>query len=148
MPDWAWWLIISVVFAFGELIVFTGFILGPLAIAAAVTAIAAGLGAPIGVQLAVFAVLAIGSMFALRPIAKRHMSSPPEFRTNAAALVDKQARVLEALSSDAPGLIRLENENWTARPVPGIDRIAPETYVRVVEIAGATAIVEPIDSTS
>src|SRR4051794_33374590 len=145
MPDWSWWLILSVVFAFGELIIFTGFVLGPLAVAAVITAIAAALGASIGLQLAIFAVLGIASMLALRPIAKRHLSAPPEYRTNVDALIDKQARVLEALGPDAPGLIRLQNENWTARPADGVSHIQPETYVRVVRIEGATAIVEVID---
>lgn len=146
MPDWAWWLIVSVAFAFGELLVFTGFILGPLAIASVATAIAAALGASVPLQLAIFAVLGIGSIFALRPIAKRHLDAAPEYRTNVDALIDKPARVLEALTQDAPGLVRLENENWTARPVEGIARIEPETHVRVVSIAGATAIVEPLDT--
>jgi membrane protein implicated in regulation of membrane protease activity len=137
MPDWAWWLIVSVAFAFGELLVFTGFILGPLAIASVVTAIAAALGASVPLQLAIFAVLGI---------AKRHLDAAPEYRTNVDALIDKQARVLEALTQDAPGLVRLENENWTARPVNGIARIEPETHVRVVSISGATAIVEPLEN--
>ncbi|MGH2906739.1 MAG: NfeD family protein [Solirubrobacterales bacterium] len=134
--------------AFGELIVFTGFILGPLAIAALLTAIIAAFGASIELQLAAFAIMAIGAMFTLRPIAKRHLSSPPEILTNVDALIGKQARVLEALTQDHTGLIRLENENWTSSPVVGVARIEPETYVRVVRIAGATAIVEPLDSPS
>jgi membrane protein implicated in regulation of membrane protease activity len=143
MPDWSIWLIVAIVFALGELAVFTGFILGPLAIAAAITAIVAALGASTELELAVFAVCAIGAIVVLRPLARKHLSAPPELRTNAAALIGKDARVLEPVSHDQIGLIRLENENWTAKPVSGIDRIEPETYVTVVEIAGATAIVKP-----
>jgi len=145
MPDWAYWLIAAVIFAIGELIVFTGFILGPLAVAALFAAVAAALGAGVEVQLAVFAVLGIGSMVVLRPIARRHMKTPPELRTNAEALIGKHARVLQAMTQDSPGLVRLENENWTARPAEGFARIDANTHVRVARIAGATAIVEPLE---
>ena len=61
MPDWAYWLIAAVILAIGEIVIFTGFILGPLALAAAATAVAAALGASTGLQLAIFAVLWWGS---------------------------------------------------------------------------------------
>jgi membrane protein implicated in regulation of membrane protease activity len=145
MPDWSLWLIVAIVLALGELAIFTGFILGPMAAAAALTAAAAAaFGAAIEVQLGVFCVSSAVMIAALRPIAKRHLSAPPEILTNAQALLGKRARVLETVAEDAPGLVRLENENWTARPVSGTGPIAPETHVRVVEIAGATAIVEPL----
>ncbi|MBK5230163.1 MAG: NfeD family protein [Thermoleophilia bacterium] len=145
MPDWSWWMIVAVVFALGELAVFTGFILGPLAIAAAVAAAAAASGAGIEVQLIVFGVFSAVTITLLRPIAKRHMNSPPEILTNAPALIGKRAIVLEAMTDEAPGLIRLENENWTARPATGISRIEAESRVVVKQIAGATAIVEPLN---
>ncbi|MFY9488102.1 MAG: NfeD family protein [Solirubrobacterales bacterium] len=148
MDAWSWWLIAAVALALGELVVFTGFILGPLALAAAVTAIVAAFDVGMEIQLAVFAVLATVSITLLRPIAKRHMNAPPEILTNVAALVGKRARVISTITDDAQGLIRLENENWSASPAPGIDRIEPETHVRVVEINGATAVVEPLESTS
>ncbi|MBI5309651.1 MAG: NfeD family protein [Actinobacteria bacterium] len=143
MPDWSWWLIVAVIFALGELAIFTGFILGPLAVAAAATAGVAALGGSIEVQLAVFIVASTVMITALRPIAKRHMQSPPEILTNTAALVGKNARVLEAMTPDSPGMVRLENENWTALPAPGVGRIEAETHVIVKRIDGATAIVEP-----
>lgn len=149
MPDWSLWLIVAIVLALGELAIFTGFILGPMAAAAALTAaVAAGFGAGIEVQLGVFCVSSAVMIAALRPIARRHLRAPPEILTNAQALLGKRARVIETVAEDAPGLVRLENENWTARPAPGSGPIAPETHVRVVEIAGATAIVEPLADNS
>lgn len=147
MPDWSWWLILAIVFALGELAIFTGFIFGPLAVAAAVTAGAAALGAGIEVQLAVFIVLAVIMITALRPIAKRHMQSAPAL-TNTAALVGKRARVTESMTRDSTGMVRLENENWTAAPVEGVEEIAAETHVIVKRIDGATAVVEPETNTA
>lgn len=147
MPDWSWWLILSVVFALGELAIFTGFIFGPLAVAAAATAGAAALGAGVEIQLAVFLVLSAIMITALRPLAKRHMNEAPAL-TNTAALVGKRARVTEPMTADSPGMVRLENENWTARPAEGVDRIEPETHVIVKRIDGATAVVEPESQTA
>ena len=92
---------------------------------------------------AIFLVLGIASMFALRPVAKRHLEGDPELKTNVDALIGKQARVLEELTHEKLGLVRFEEDNWTARPVAGVEHIPADTRVRVVEIAGATAIVEP-----
>jgi membrane protein implicated in regulation of membrane protease activity len=143
MPDWSIWLIVAVLFAGGELVIFTGFILGPFAVAAAITAVVAAFDTTTELQLAVFGILSLVMMLALRPIARKHLEAPPEIRTNADALIGKEARVLEPITHDQPGLIRLVNENWSASPVQGVPRIDPEQYVTVVEIAGATAIVEP-----
>ncbi len=94
-------------------------------------------------QLAVFAVGGVVMILALRPLAKRHLHAPTELRTNVDALVGKPARVLRSMDFDTPGLIRLENENWTATPAPGINEIGEGERVIVVEIKGATAVVRP-----
>lgn len=145
MEDWIYWMIFAVIMAGLELAVFSIFIFGPLALAAAVTAVVAGLGGSVEVQLAVFIVLALASMFTLYPIAKRHRNSDPELATNVDALIGKEARTLEEISHESLGLIRFDDSNWTARTKEGIGSIPPETRVRVVSIAGATAIVEPFD---
>lgn len=130
----------------GEILVFSGFILAPLALAALVTAVVAAFEVSTELQLAVFAGASVLSLALLRPLAKRHLDQPPEYRTNAAALVDREARVLKTITRDDPGLVRLVNETWTAAPAEGFDRIDEGVHVRVVDIAGATAIVKPIDS--
>jgi membrane protein implicated in regulation of membrane protease activity len=137
-------MILAVLMAGLELAVFTIFIFGPLAVAAVVTAIVAAAGGSIEVQLAVFILLGLTSMVALYPIAKRHRAGESLSATNVDALIGKPARTLEALSPEAMGLIRLENDNWTARPAPGILEIPAGIEVEVVSIAGATAIVKPL----
>lgn len=148
MEDWIYWMIFAVVMAGIELAVFSIFIFGPLAVAAAVTAIVAALGGTVEVQLAVFIILALTSMFALYPIAKRQKNSNPELVTNVDALIGKEARTLEEISQESLGLIRFDDSNWTARTKDGIGAIAPDTRVRVISIAGATAIVEPVETTT
>lgn len=148
MDDWIYWMIFAVVMAAVELAVFSIFIFGPLAVAAAVTAVVAALGGSIELQLAVFIVLALSAMFALYPLARRHNAADPELATNVDALIGREARTLEEISHESLGLIRFENENWTARTAPGGAPIPPDTAVRVLSIAGATAVVEPLEPTT
>lgn len=145
MDDWIYWMIFAVVMAAIELAVFSIFVFGPLALAAAVTAVVAALGGTIELQLAVFIVLALGSMFALYPVAKKQRDASPELATNVDALVGKEARTLETIDRESLGLIRFDDSNWTARAADGVDSIPPDTPVRVLSIAGATAIVEPLE---
>lgn len=143
MPDWAWWLILTVALLAGEVLIFTAFILGPLSLASGAAAVAAALGAPIEVQLAIFAIGGTAAILLLRPIAVKHLDTPQELRTNVDAYTGKRARVLRAMDDDSPGLVRIGTEDWTASPAPGVESIAEGEQVKVVEIKGATAIVEP-----
>lgn len=146
MEDWIYWMIFAVVMAGIELLVFSIFIFGPLAMAAACTAVVAGFGGSMELQLAVFIILTLTSMFALYPIAKRHRAGDPELATNVDALIGKEARTLEEISHESLGLIRFDDSNWTARTKDDVGTIPPDTRVRVVSIAGATAIVEPFET--
>jgi membrane protein implicated in regulation of membrane protease activity len=148
MEDWIYWMIFAVLMAAIELTVFTIFIFGPLAIAAVITAIAAGLGAEVEIQLLIFIVLSLASGLALYPVAKRMKKNTPESANNVDALIGKEGRTLEEISGETLGLIRFDNSNWTARPVDGQPNIAANTPVKVVSIAGATAIVEPLGTPS
>lgn len=143
MPDWAWWLIVTILLLAGEVLIFNAFILGPLSLAAAAAALVAAAGADIEWQLAVFAIGGVLSLAALRPLAKRHLSAPEAIRTNAAALVGKHARVTQSMDIDSPGFVRLENEIWTAMPADGVVAIEEGARVIVEEIRGATAVVRP-----
>ncbi len=144
MEDWIYWMILAVVMAGIELAVFSIFIFGPLSVAATVTAVVAGLGGSLELQLAVFIVLTLVAMAALYPVARRYRDGDPKTATNVEALVGGEARTLDEISHESLGLIRFDNSNWTARPAPGGQPIPPDTAVRVVSIAGATAVVEPL----
>ncbi|MBJ7459930.1 MAG: NfeD family protein [Thermoleophilaceae bacterium] len=148
MEDWVYWMILAVLMAAAELAVFSVFIFGPLALAAVITAIVAATGAGMEVQLTVFILLALASGAAMYPVARRQRNQDPALVSNVDALIGKEARTLEEISGESLGLIRFDNSNWTARPVEGQPTIAANTPVKVVSIAGATAIVEPLEPTS
>jgi membrane protein implicated in regulation of membrane protease activity len=140
MDAWVLWLIAAVVLAVAEVLNLS-FFLFPFAIGAAGAAVAelAGAGTPVAVV--VFALLTAVSFGIVRPIAKRHVRTPPAIRTGTAALIGKPAVVLERIANDdASGTVRIEGEVWTARSYD--DRtIEPGTRVEVIEIRGATALV-------
>ncbi len=139
MEDWVIWLIVAAVFAAGE-IATIGFFLAPFAGGALVAALVAAIGAGAFAAWAAFLVASIALLLALRPGARRHLRQPGKLRTGTAALVGRQATVVERVGVDA-GCVRLEGEVWTARPYDEDDVFEPGKRVYVMEIRGATALV-------
>ena len=141
MEEWLLWLILAVVFGVGEILTL-GFFLAPFAGGAAVAAVVSAAGAPTAAALAVFLVIAIGLLLALRPLARAHRRLPPSIRTGTAALVGKQAMVLERIANgEGVGCVRLDGEVWTARAYDDDETFEAGTRVQVMEIRGATALV-------
>jgi membrane protein implicated in regulation of membrane protease activity len=141
MDAWVLWLIAAVVLAVAE-VVNLSFFMFPFAIGAAGAALVslAGGGTPIAVV--VFAVLTAISFGIVRPIARRHLQTPPQIRTGTAALVGRTAIVLERIANDeGVGCVRLDGEVWTARSYDEDQVFEPGTRVHVMEIKGATALV-------
>jgi membrane protein implicated in regulation of membrane protease activity len=65
---------------------------------------------------------------------------PPQIRTGTAALVGREAVVLQRTDQDG-GVVKLEGEHWTARSYLGDQVFEPGERVQVVEIRGAIALV-------
>jgi membrane protein implicated in regulation of membrane protease activity len=139
MPDWIIWVIAASALAAGEIMTL-GFFLGPIAIAAALSAIVAAIGAPVELQVAVFAVASAASLGVVRPIAKRHMRTPARLKSGTAALVGTRAVVLERVDADR-GQVKIGGEIWTARAYDEDDVFEPGARVDVMKIDGATALV-------
>jgi membrane protein implicated in regulation of membrane protease activity len=141
MEDWLLWLILAVVFGVGEIMTL-GFFLAPFAGGAAVAAVVSAVGAPFVAALAVFLVISVVLLAALRPLARSHRRMPPQIRTGTAALVGKSATVLERIeNSEGVGCVRIDGEVWTARAYMDDETYEAGTRVQVVEIRGATALV-------
>jgi membrane protein implicated in regulation of membrane protease activity len=139
MDEWVWWMIAAGVLAVGE-IATMGFFLGPIAVAAVAAAVVALVGAGLAVQWIVFIVVSLASLLVLRPIAKRHLRSPAQLRTGTAALVGRQALVLERVDRDG-GQVRLAGEVWSARAYDEDEAFESGARVEVMKIDGATALV-------
>ena len=139
MDDWVLWLLAAVILGVGEALT-TSFFLAPFAGGALAATIASGAGAGFGISLAIALVVSVVLLAALRPLARSHRRTPPQIRTGIAALVGREVLVLERITQDG-GLVKLEGEQWTARPYLDDQTFEPGDRVNVVEIRGATALV-------
>jgi membrane protein implicated in regulation of membrane protease activity len=139
MEDWVWWMVAAGALAVGE--IFTmGFFLGPIAVAAVLAAVVAAIGIDLPVQWVVFIAASLGSLAVLRPIAKRHLRTPPRIRTGTAALVGGPATVVERVDANG-GCVKIGGEIWTARAYDESESFEPGARVEVMKIDGATALV-------
>jgi membrane protein implicated in regulation of membrane protease activity len=139
MPDWVFWLIAAAVLAAGE-VATLGFFLGAVALACLPAAAVAALGGGLAIQLTVFIAGSIASLLFIRPVARRHLHTPPSIRTGTAALVGARAVVLDRVYSDG-GRVKIGGEEWTARPYDEDDVYEEGKRVEVMKIEGATALV-------
>lgn len=141
MDPWVLWLIAAVVFAVGE-IATLGFFLAPFAGGALLAALVSAAGAGDAISWAMFLVVSVVLLAALRPLARSHRKMPAQLRTGTAALVGRTAMVTERISNDeGTGSVKLEGESWTARAYDEDDVIERGRRVHVIEIRGATALV-------
>lgn len=143
MDPWLIWLIIAAVLAVAEIFTLTA-ALGMLSAAALVTAGSAAVGLPLPFQFLVFTVVATVTVLFVRPIALRHVLRPQVARFGVDALVGKGAYVVTEVTGRG-GRVRIDGEEWTARPYDETLVIPSGTTVDVIEISGATAIVYPRD---
>src|SRR3954464_9341515 len=108
MAAWLFWLIAAVILAVGE-IATTGLFLAPFAGGAVAAVLVAAAGPGVFLQLAVFLLVSIALLAALRPIARAHMRQPARLRTGTAALVGQTALVVERIANDEGiGCVRLD----------------------------------------
>jgi membrane protein implicated in regulation of membrane protease activity len=144
MDVWLVWLVLAALLGAVELLTL-GAALGLLGGAAAVTATAAALGAPVPLQLLVFAGGAATGILLVRPVVLRHLHAPPAQRFGVEALVGRTAQVLRDVSGEG-GTVRIDGEEWSARPCDPYAPVIPAgTTVSVMSIRGATALVYPQD---
>jgi membrane protein implicated in regulation of membrane protease activity len=140
MAGWLVWVILACACGVGEMLT-GGFFLAPFALGGLLAAGGQAVGGT-AVAVIVFAVASVLTLVLLRPVVRSHTRMPPALRTGAAALVGKQAIVLERIANaDGVGLVRIDGEVWTARSLFDDQEIEPGTQVEVVDIKGATALV-------
>ncbi|HEX5878409.1 MAG TPA: NfeD family protein [Actinomycetota bacterium] len=137
------WIILAAILGVAELLTLTA-ALGLLAVAALAAAGAAALGLDVFWQGVTFAVVAVAGLVGIRPLVRRQLRPRfgPQHRFGVAALVGRQARVVQEVTGHA-GRVRIGGEEWSARAYDETLVIPPGTTVDVIEIEGATALVYP-----
>jgi len=140
---WLIWVIISIVCLILELSSGDFFILC-FAIGAAVTAILAGCGAGLTVQIISFAVVSALSLLLVRPALIKKLHKPDRERlSNAEAMIGKQGKVSEGIKAGGFGRVAIDGDDWKAKSADG-NAIDKGTQVRVVEMESIIITVEPI----
>jgi len=136
---WLIWLIAAGVLAIAEALSLD-LVLIMLAGAALAAAGAAGLGAPAALQVAVFAITAIGLVGVVRPLAKRRLELPSHERIGIEALKGRNAVVVRTVDQHG-GRVKLAGEEWSAEAYDPTQVLPVGSTVQVMEIRGATAVV-------
>ena len=137
------WIILAAILGVAEILTLTA-ALGLLAVAALAAAVVAALGLGELAQFATFAVVAVAGLVGIRPLVKRNLRPRygPQHRFGVAALVGRQARVVQEVTGQA-GRVRIGGEEWSARAYDESLVIPAGATVDVIEIEGATALVYP-----
>lgn len=135
------WLVLAAAFLvieFGTVtLISVWFVVGALAATAA-----ALLGAPLWLQVLVFALVSLAMLLLLRPFFRKFVN-PHKVKTNVDALIGKQAVVTEPINNLAgTGEIRLDGVIWSARSSDG-KTIPAGTVVTIRAIEGVKAMVLP-----
>jgi membrane protein implicated in regulation of membrane protease activity len=143
MVSWIVWLIVAAVLGVAELVT-TTLAFGLIAVAALVAAAAGAIDLPVPVQFIAFVVAAGAGLGVIRPIALRHIKQPPLLRSGTAALVGRNAVVVQEVTGDS-GRVRIGGEEWSSRAYDETLVIPVGARVHVMEIEGATALVYPRD---
>jgi len=142
-PDeWRWvWIIATAVFAVGEMATPGSFFLAPFAIGAFVAAILAFADVSVTVEWAVFLIVSIAALAALRPVARRLDLNAVDHGVGSRRLVGTRATVLKAIPGDDElGLVRLDREQWRAQSTDGTP-IPVGATVRVADVQGTRVMV-------
>lgn len=138
VPAWLIWIIAAAVLAGGELLSLA-LVLIMLAAGAAAAGGAAALGAGPLLQAVIFALVSVGLLLGVRPVARRHLSVG-HTRTGIEALTGAPALVLEEVGRHS-GRVKVRGEVWSARSYDDTETFAAGEQVHVMEISGATALV-------
>ncbi len=117
----------------------SGFVLIMLGVGALVAAGFAALGAPLWLEVGVFAGTSVALTTLARPTLKRRLHTAP-VATNVDALVGDRAIVVSTVDAHG-GKIKLRGEMWSARAFDETEVLEPGRRVTVMNISGATAVV-------
>ena len=111
---WQMWAVIAVVCLILELTAGDFFIIC-FSIGAVFAVITAAVGGGIYLQLLMFAVFTLISLFWVRPFAQRYLHKGEDNRvSNADALIGRQGRVVEAVKADGFGRVQIDGDIWKA----------------------------------
>jgi membrane protein implicated in regulation of membrane protease activity len=141
---WQMWAIVAVICLIMELMAGDFFIIC-FSIGAVFAAITAAVGGGIYLQLLMFAIFTVISLFWVRPFAQRYLHKGEDNRmSNADALMGRQGRVVETVKAEGFGRVQIDGDIWKA-VTNGTADIPEGSNVRVVGRESTIITVETID---
>ena len=128
---WQMWAVVALICLILELTAGDFFIIC-FSIGGLFAAVVAALGGGFYLQLVIFAVFTLISLFWVRPFAKRYLRKGEDNRvSNAEALLGRQGRVVETVKADGFGRVQIDGDIWKAVTKESAD-IPEGANVRVV----------------
>jgi membrane protein implicated in regulation of membrane protease activity len=139
------WIVIALVL-FGAELLTLAFVAFYPALGALAAAIAALFGADIGIQVIVFAVVAVVALLLTRRPLLRLMRRTPSVPSNASTVVGRRAVVVIAIEPGPGqrGQVKVGTEHWSAKSENEMP-VAVGTTVDVVRIDGVALVVRPVE---
>jgi len=141
---WHLWGIVAILLFIAE--IFTpGFIPASFGIGCLFSALAAGTGLSLKMQVLGFIIGTLIAYFTLRPFFRRYRCKPSsEVKTDVDALIGKIGRVTETVSLETgTGRVWVEGDDWKAVPVEDTV-ILERALVEVVRVEGTRVFVRPV----
>ena len=141
MDAWILWLVAACALGLGELRR-GGLYLVPWAAGAALAAVMSLLGVAFLLCAIVFVIASGIALVTLAPVARRQRRLRAAIREGSAALVGREAIVLERIANyEGVGCVKIGGEVWTARSFADDEVFHAGDHVEIVEVRGATALV-------
>ena len=141
------WLIVFVVCIIAE-IISMGLTTIWFAGGALVAAVVAAIGAPLWLQITLFAVVSLVLLYFTRPIAVKYFNKD-RVKTNAESLVGKQAIVISEIDNlQGIGQVTVGGQEWTARTTQEGITLPVGSVVVIRAISGVKLMVEEKQQTS
>lgn len=140
---WQLWVIVCMLCLILEL--FSGdFFIMCFAIGALLSVVASVFGAGIYVQLAVFILVSILSIFFVRPIALKYLHSKEGRLSNAEALIGRTGTVSTTIVAGGYGRVAVDGDDWKAVSVDGTE-IEKGMKVRIISMESIIITVERVN---
>ena len=142
---WQFWLIAAGVFFIFE--IFTlGFLVFWFGIGALLAMVVSFFTSNVIIQSSVFVISSGILIFATKPFVKKFAKSNDTAPTNVYSVIGKIGKVTEDIDNiQGTGIIKVAGEEWSAI-CNGNITISKGTEVKVLEVRGVKALVEPINS--
>lgn len=140
---WLLWTLVCVVALILEVSSGT-FYLMCFAIGAVGAVVVSLMGTPLWLQVLVFSVISAVSVFCVRPLLVKCLHPVQKERlSNASALVGRQGVVIEPISAERSGYVRVDGDEWRAVTADGT-MIERGVNVRITAINSIVVTVEPV----